>query len=85
MFNENQGVEGKLCRPDPEESLQRERAQKEKIEAALSAFRLIATGGLYLPGPEREGGEYALVGKLTVALWNVDRRIEQLLKEIDEK
>ena len=71
----------KICRSDPEELLQERRAHKEKVDAALSAFKLVHASNLYIHGGEGESTR--LIGALTIEQWKVELRIEQLLKEID--
>ena len=75
----------KECRPDPEQMLQERRTHKEKIEAALSAFKLVHASNLHINSIRDNGEELSrLIGSLTIEKWNAEQRIDQLLKEIDK-
>ena len=73
------------CRPDPELMLQERRAHMDKVDGALLAFKLVHSSNLHI-NSIRDNGEGAsrLIGALTIEKWNAERRIEQLLKEIDQ-
>ena len=85
MFNQaGEASMPKECRPDPEQMLQERRAHRDKVDGALLAFKLVHASNLYLSGGRENGDEATrLIGALTVEKWNAERRIEQLLKEID--
>ena len=73
------------CRPDPEQMLQAQRVYKEKVEAALSAFRLVYASNLHINGSrDNENETSQLIGRLTLELWQVELSIQQWLKELDK-
>ena len=87
MFGNN-GPQGEKvahdCRPDPEETLQRQRARKEEFEKGIALLHELGELNIHIDRDQQEA-IYIILGKLHAQVWDEEQNIARTLAEIDKQ